>query len=300
MSMNKGTKLEIHYDGGIINMQVEFKTDANIVLLAYFLGGKRKYSQIIEKVKLPPKFEEFWNDEQYWQELRTAVLNNSLDDFFGSNPKHNNVFKYFQNLSTFQKKLDLAQKHRDEIAIFWNEHKDVSKAFYQNVLKLDLSQVENMTVYVATPATCIGRYFGNNKIFWGHVKGVDDPWYNFIYIHHEILHSVLPLIGEDLEDDLNHAIIELASDYELWSNVSADPKINIGHQRLLDIRKEIYYDWLSYLGLNEEQIQKRIIKDGMEEISFEELPKLSDKNIFEFRDYILKNYNSLERVNSRS
>jgi len=277
-------------------MKVEFKTDKNIVLLANIYGSVSRWEEVHGKYDRPPLFKELMEDDTYEQLLIEAVKTDELDDFLENNPKYNSVLEYYQSLPEMKEKTKIAEEYCKDINEFWDNNLQVTRYFYQNILKIDYEDVDKeILIYVSNPESCIGSYLGNDKVLWGHENGVADPWYNFVYLHHEILHSVMPRPADETKDNLNHAIIELATDNELWSELSGESKFGEGHFYLKSEREYLYPYWLLYLGLNKQQIAERNLHDSVLINDLEPDQQLANMNIFQFEQYV---YN-LENIKSK-
>ena len=91
-----------------------------------------------------------------------------------------------------------------------------------------------------------------------------------------------------------HALIELATDNELYTILRMNQKYNEGHPNLKSYKEVLYPAWFNYLKLNNEVIIKRIPKIGQNKYLFDELNKLKEinqsANIFELVDLCINRY----------
>ena len=108
---------------------------------------------------------------------------------------------------------------------------------------------KEIKVYVTHPSLRNGRYWGNNKLSWGHAE--DWPNYTVVYLWHEILHSYLGY------GDLDHAVIELIADNELRSFLSGKvyPPL-LGHENLSKIKNRLLPEWRKCLASDDRDVMK--------------------------------------------
>ncbi|OGY38623.1 MAG: hypothetical protein A2391_03475 [Candidatus Brennerbacteria bacterium RIFOXYB1_FULL_41_13] len=87
-----------------------------------------------------------------------------------------------------------------------------------------------------------GRNLKGNKIVWGHAE--EWPNYTMVYLWHEILHEYMD------NTDLNHALIELITDYELRHQLGGPdyPPFTTGHEYLQKIEEALLPSWKKYLA----------------------------------------------------
>ena len=111
-------------------------------------------------------------------------------------------------------------------------------------------------VYVTHPSLRSGISWPDSVITWGHNE--DWPNYTVVYLWHEILHSYFE------RSDLDHALIELLTDNELRIRLNKGkyPPFE-GFKFLEKLKFKILPYWRKYL-------------------------KLKNKNIFEFKQFLLK------------
>jgi len=86
---------------------------------------------------------------------------------------------------------------------------------------------------------------------------------------------------------IKHTIIELISDYELYSLLKSKSTLNEGHTYLNEYRRFIYPYWLMYIGLDDNQIKQRMERDSVEFSELIDLEKvdISKMNIQQFIDF---------------
>lgn len=170
------------------------------------------------------------------------------------------------------------------------------------------------------------------NIFWGHFKGLKDVNYNIIYLCHENLHALLPnekcmpkamklyydrdsslnaqdywkLLNEsipdyykmfDFEFDVIHTVIEFISDNELYTILSGESKYDMGHKsevcNLVQYKELIKPYWFLYLGLSEDEINKRNSFSSLYNIELSEESMLS---IESFIDFLINNQDIRKKI----
>ncbi len=207
--------------------------------------------------------------------------------------KNNEDYQNFLELLTREEEFSIffkeLQDYAQKVIDYWEMNKAYTEKYMKEVLKTDIDI--SLIVYISHPYIREGRSFQNGIIAFGHYDGLEDPDYNYIYIFHESMHEVMPndyIKWTKEQIDINHEVIELTSDYELYSRRTKQSKFTQGHPRLKEIRKQIYPYWLLYLGLTEDEIKQRMDFDNNHfdiEAYIEYKEDLSDMNIYEFRDF---------------
>lgn len=201
------------------------------------------------------------------------------------------VINYLKNTDIYKKLYKETKEYLINIKKYWEANEDFINKYLEKALKIDFNIKPK--VYIMHPSLCEG-YSINNEIIWGHYKGLDDPNYNLVYLTHEWLHCLLPFTEEDTEIDCNikHTIIELISDYELYSLLKKESTLKQGHPYLEEYKKIIYPYWLNYIGLKDNEIKVRLERDSIDsnDIDVIESIDFSNINIEDFIDYCTKEY----------
>lgn len=202
------------------------------------------------------------------------------------------IIQEFKEMEIFKKMYRETEKYLDDVKKYWEENKDMINSFLKRVLRIEFAI--NPLVYITHPNANAGYSFEGNKIAWGHFRGVDDLNYNLTYLVHEGLHCLLPYASNATEEecDIVHSIIELISDYELYSLLKGESSFKEGHADILEYKKFIYPYWLRYIGLNANQISKRLREDGIniDVLNDEECEDLSMMNIHQFIKFCMEKY----------
>lgn len=199
----------------------------------------------------------------------------------------------FINTKTFKKLYSETKEYKNMVEKSWQQNKANINTYLNDVLKTKIGK--EIPVYIQHPNTCNG-YNLDNKIIWGHYKGIEDLNYNLCYLVHEGLHTLIPFTKQDTDISISikHSIIELISDYELYSKLTNKSTIKEGHPYLEEYKKILYPYWLNYIGLSEAEQVERAIKDNVKNIQIVNNPKLKDQNIYEFIECCINNYHKLE------
>lgn len=201
-----------------------------------------------------------------------------------------NTINIFKDTKEYKQLYEETKIYLDSINNYWNKNKDFINNYLKKIIKedFDLSPI----VYISHPNTCVGYSFDNNKIAWGHYKGIKDPNYNLTYLVHEGLHCLIPYEKNDTKEicDVKHSIIELISDYELYSRLKNESTFEKGHSYLDAYKKIIYPYWLRYINLNNDEIETRIMKDKVDKNLINDIENIdiSKMNINQFIDFCLE------------
>lgn len=263
--------------------------------LAFFILQKTMFNENkkIEKIKK----ELFHKNKESYQELLNINIFNYSEFSFNSNVKK--LIEELKNTEEYQKLYNETKMYLLEIKKNWEYNKKNIYEYLKNTLRINIEI--DMIVYIVHPFICEGYNLDNNKIIWGHYKGIEDPNYNIVYITHEILHSLIVYkdTDSDIECYIKHSIIEFISDYELYSMLKQESTLKEGHSFLEEYKSIIYPYWLNYIGLNENQIKERCKKDSIDYnkiIKVEE--NLTNMNIEEFINFCTKKYLEINKISN--
>lgn len=201
-----------------------------------------------------------------------------------------NTINYLKSTNEFKKLYEETELYLENVKRYWKENKDNINKYLKCILKVNINT--HLDVYISHPNCYEGYSFGDNKIAWGHYKGIEDPNYNLVYLVHEGLHHILPFEDNDSElvCNIKHSIIELASDYELYSLLKGESTLKDGHSYLEEYKEFIYPYWLKYIGLDNNQIQERIQRDNINKLIEVEDNNISNMNINEFVSFCTSKY----------
>lgn len=285
--INKDTKLlleELITTKEFLNIYKNYDLKSKIFVALNILNGC-----------LPTEGESIVNLENFlWNKYRkgySKILNEAFGNFEKrfENSNIKNAIADFINSSEFKKLYNETKEYSDFIMNGWKSNKSDINTYLKKVFKRKLNV--KIKVFIVHPNSCIG-FSSDGSTFWGHYKGIDDLNYNLVYLVHEGLHSALPYdkynyTEFDCSGEVVHSIIELCSDYELYSKLSGISTLKEGHSFLTSYKEIIYPYWLTYLGLDEKEQLARSKKDH---VIFNKLnnDKIINMNIDEFIYYCCK------------
>ena len=202
------------------------------------------------------------------------------------------IIKEFKETEVFRKIYIETEIYLTNVKKYWEENKNIINQFLKRILKIDFDI--KLTVYISHPDAYTGYSFDNNKIAWGHYRGIKDLNYNITYLVHEGLHCLLPFDKDETDDEcsIKHSIIEFISDYELYSLLKGESTLKEGHPYLNTYKKFIYPYWLRYIGLDDYQIIQRLKKDSVSasDLVNIETSDISIMNIQQFIDFCIEKY----------
>lgn len=254
-------------------------------------------------------------------EFEEYLLKNNLDS----------KFLILMECSLFQKYYQETLDYSYFIKEKWDSIKDKINAWLESKVKLSLFY-NPINVFISHPKLNVGKCVDQRNIFWGHFKGLKDVNYNIIYLCHENLHALLPnekcmpkamklyydrdsslnaqdywkLLNEsipdyykmfDFEFDVIHTVIEFISDNELYTILSGESKYDMGHKSencsLVQYKELIKPYWFLYLGLSEDEINKRNSFSSLYNIELSEESMLS---IESFIDFLINNQDIRKKI----
>ncbi len=158
------------------------------------------------------------------------------------------LVKYFEtirNHDVFRKVLGQTQDYAKHCQEQWKSTQDQAEKFIKEVTGFPLDHSFN--IYLTHRSGRNGQYIGDNNILWGHHE--DWPFYDTVYIWHEILHAYFSHSDED------HIIIQFIADCELRKKLSGlDYPPFIGHKELIPLMEKTYGLWQDYLKSKEKSL----------------------------------------------
>lgn len=135
------------------------------------------------------------------------------------------------------------EERRCEVENQWDKLYQQSLSCMQDITGLSFDG-ESYEVFIGHPTLGEGAYLGNNRIVWGG----RDCWQNYstVYLWHEICHNDNKL---GTEDQVSHAIIELATDHELRFRLDGTSYPPMTSRKELSLIKEtLLPDWQAFLA----------------------------------------------------
>ena len=173
------------------------------------------------------------------REVFLALRNGELDD-----TRVMKIVSAFHRLSETeagQLVLHSAATRATQVESEWNRNCEHSTALMERITGLNFQdfsfQVDILPEFVRA-----GSYAGEGKINWGG-RDLFSPNYSTVYLWHEVLHHE-DLLGA--AEPVSHAVIELATDYELTKALA--PGVNpIGHEVLELVKADMLPAWEQFL-----------------------------------------------------
>ena len=228
----------------ISSMNFKFVVNKGQLIYSALLGDKRReFSSPTLKNKY---FDDYNNAHMlFWNSRKIFTHSDYAVDISFANDNLVKLFNDFEKTKEFKNLYKRTEEYKSWLETQWKQKKDKVRRHLKEILKIELPNTL-ATVFVIEKNIGGGAYLGNNIIYWGHTE--DWKNYSLVYLAHEFLHTFLP------NGDLEHAVIELATDNELRLRLNGKGKYfeangeRVGHQYLLNLEKDIYQRWLDYLG----------------------------------------------------
>ena len=264
---------------------MELKFVINDYVLIWTLLFQPTSSVSLNKLK-----QKLWKD--YKEDDNDAYNDKILiyKDYKNFIPSNDNIYNIILELKYYEKlKLD-TDKYRKELLKVWDMYRRkineiLKKTLRTNILPYDIFIVNK-------DLNIIDSTIPNNKTRGNILIGRNDKnnlnlLLNIILF---ILRKEIPI--ESANDNITKAIVELLVLNEIPTKLTHKSTYISGNPSLTDLKREIYPYWLMYLGVKEEELNKYMLRDKISfDISkYKYNSKLQRMNIFEFINYIKKNY----------
>lgn len=244
-------------------LNIKFKTDKDI--MAKF---------IISKNLMTKPFANYIYDK--YKSSYLLLLRNSK-----SNKIDNNIILELQQQDFFKQYLNEANQNLARIENNWIKYKDKINEYLAKIFKKDFAI--DTTAIIVCPALNTGTNLENNTIAWGHQKGLDDAFYDLIYLVHECLHSYFK------RNEITHTIIENIADFELTKLLNDSEKGYPSHEYLKMLHIKILPFWNIYLEKRKADIEKT---NAINNISYDQSAfdkyksKIKNMNIDDFVTFL--------------
>jgi hypothetical protein len=224
----------------LVKPQVNFRVDDKYLAIHTLMGNTNwnnpKEQEEIEIVNFQKKVWELHEDDykllQYFKKTTPDLIRNPklkfMDDLAINSIK----------LKEFRPVLERTKKYLDYVKNQWVGNLENSTKLMGEITGLNFDKKFN--VYITHQYLKNGTQLGKQKIGFGHTE--DWPNYYIVYLWHEILHSYFG------KSDLDHALIELATDNELRVRMNGGqyPPL-VGHEELKIIMEKVLPKWREYL-----------------------------------------------------
>lgn len=154
-----------------------------------------------------------------------------------------------QQQDFFKQYLNEANQNLERIEKNWEKNKDKINEYLSQIFKKDFTI--DTTAIIVCPALNTGANLRNNTFAWGHQKGLDDAFYDLIYLVHESLHSYFK------NGEITHVIIENIADIGLAKNLeNKDVSFDDCHSYIKMLHIKILPFWNIYLEKKKADIEK--------------------------------------------
>lgn len=203
-----------------------------------------------------------------------SQIENIADESFKVGSAHDgrftDVIRELKQTDGFRQILEETKAHMNELKSWLQLLSDKDSAvadIAKSILKAPLRG--DFTIYVLSPQYPQAYNFNDNTLAYGSRQFFDN--HALVYLFHECLHSVLA------DGEINHAVIELAADYEFRKRLQigfneSDTSLNfsvysVGAPSRLTLRRSIYDRyWSEYLSSNETLVQfaRRMARQNFE------------------------------------
>ncbi len=175
------------------------------------------------------------------------------------------IFKHGLGAPEFKKIREETQVHLQEVQMEWDKESSKALKILEDIIRMPLPS-KTIEVLMVHPKLRGGFHLAghNPKIVWGHKE--EWPKYHIVYLCHELLH-ILFNPDNDINQEILHALIELATDNELRIRLHGKGryfyvgKKYIGHDYLKPFVKNIFPAWERYLSnkkINLKELAKKL------------------------------------------
>ena len=256
----------------------------NKYLLIWHLLYQTSVNDELQKVK-----QKLWlNHKKEYSSVhkdKEEILKN-LEDFI---PDDDYVYNIIEKSETYKKIKKETNKYRNNILEIWDKNKRKYVKEINNILKFDLDK--EYKICVLHPNLDVVETDFNDKIITIGKKIITKDPDNFLtYLMYKIIKNEILRLKTN-EIDILNVVTELASVNELYTRVSKESEYSIGKKELREIKEKIYPYWLMYLGVEEEDFDKYMIRDNIffDKNSFKYQKMLKAMDIYSFIAFVIKN-----------
>lgn len=271
-------------------MRLQFKT--NDYLLTWNLLYGDSFSQGVHNFKQKlyvthkRQYKELEKDKK---EMLTDIKNFIPDD--------DTIYNLVFEKDLFAKLKVDTDKHKLELLQIWDKNKKRVNDILKEILKFSIKNDYSIivlhpvmdSVLVCKDCTNIG---------WGYRKDLKDPYMTLTNILYYIVKNEIGDF-ENKYSDIIEAILELAIFNEFYVRLSGKSTYLKGDTSLTYLKRQIYPYWLMYLGCDEEDYTRYMMRDSIT-FDIEKYPveeKLKKLNLFEFIEFCIQNHWKIVRIN---
>lgn len=225
---------------------------------------------------------------------KTPILN-ELNDYI---PDDDFIFNMVESSDCYRKIKQETNKYRLTLLEIWTLN---NKKFIRNLNKILKYEInKKFDVCVLHPNfDILETDFDSNVIQLGKKVTIKEKDSFMTFLFYKILENEFGKIKK-YEQDIYTVILELVCVNELYSKVTGSSKYNIGLTNLRKLKNQIYPYWLMYLGIEKDNMEKRMIEDNLffNINDYEYEPKLKNYDIFSFANYIINNKQKIMKKKS--
>lgn len=262
----------------------------NKYLLIWHLLYQSSVSEDIHKLK-----QSLWRDyKKDYTELH-ADKKDILADLNNFIPDDDLVYNMVEESIAFKRVKQETNRYRNTLLELWDTNKRKYLANLKNILKSSLD--EEYLVCVIHPQLDVVEADFNRDIITVGKRIITRDKDNFLtYLIYKIVKNEFNGFKTSNREIVD-TVLELAIINELFTRVTGDSKYKIGKKSLYEYKCKIYPYWLMYLGVEEADMEKYMIRDNIffnkNDYAYEK--KLKNIDIYSFITFILKNRRSIFR-----
>ena len=271
-------------------MRLHFKTNDYLLTWNMLYGASFSQSVHTFKQKLYKTHKNHYNNIG-------KDLKEMLEDIKNFIPDDDTIYNYVFDTELFTVVKENAEKHRLELLKMWDQNKKTLTNELKDILKFTLKEDYNIIALdpimdsVLSSKKC-------NSMAWGRRNDLDDPIKTLIAIIKTIIINDLGDFEKKYKDIID-VILELAIDDELYTRLTGKSTYLTGDTSLTYLKRQIYPYFLMYLGCEQEDFPRYMMRDG---ITFDidkyvverDLKKL---NLIEFIEFCIRNQFKIIRIN---
>ena len=210
----------------------------------------------------------------------------SLDDFI---PDDDLIYNKIEESPSYKRIKQETNRYRNNILEIWDQNKRKYIKELSSILKFDIKK--DYKICVIHPNLDVVEIDYKSNIITIGKKIITRDKDNFLtYLMYKIVKNEISKLKTD-EQDILDVVTELAITNELYTRVTKESKYQIGKKDLRDLKEKIYPYFLMYLGVNEEDFDKYMIRDNIffDKSSYKYEKLLKTVDIYSFIAFLIKN-----------
>ncbi len=263
---------------------MKFDFIINKYLLIWNVLYQTAFNEDAEKLR-----QKIWRENKKEYALMYREKATILKEFNDYIPDDDELFNLVESTECYKKIKQDTNKYRLNLLEMWTVNNRKFVRELNKILKYDLET--KFTIAVVDPNFDILEIdFNTNTITLGKKLNMKEKEGFLTYLFYKILENEFGKIKKE-EQSIYIVILELICLNELYTRISDESKYNFGRKDLKELKNKIYPYWLMYLGLNIEDMEKRMIKDNLffdiNDYPYES--KLKNIDIFSFVNFIINN-----------